>query len=221
MDLITALKTRSSIRGAFKKDPVDDAVLRRVLDAAREAPSWSNTQPYLVAVANGARCDALRQDMLNAVDTQVPDPDHSLLVEYPSPLKERRHATGYGLYAALGIAREDKESRGAQFRKNYEFFGAPAVMFLFAHDALGIWSVLDAGCFLQTILLAATNEGLGTCAQAALATFPSVVKKHFDVPDRYKLLCGISIGYAADAPENRFRPARLDVETLLVPARVS
>src|SRR5262245_39387393 len=70
MDVVTALKTRSSIR-AFKRDPVDDAVLRRVLDAAREAPSWSNTQPYLLALANGARCDALRADMLNAVRTST------------------------------------------------------------------------------------------------------------------------------------------------------
>jgi len=43
MDTIEAIKTRRSIR-RYKTDPVDDKVLAEVLDAARWAPSWANTQ---------------------------------------------------------------------------------------------------------------------------------------------------------------------------------
>jgi nitroreductase len=215
MDVVTALRTRSSIR-AFKPDPVDDATLRRVLDAAREAPSWKNTQPYRLAVASGEKCEALRAEMLAAIDSRVPDGDFSMIIEYPPPLKERTQATGYGLYAKLGIQREDREARAVQFRKNWAFFGAPVVMFLFVHDALREWAALDAGIYLEALMLAATNEGLGTCPQASLGTFPDIVRKHFEVPPSYKLLCGIALGYAAEDVVNTFRPARLSVDEILL-----
>lgn len=218
MDVVTALRKRSSVR-AFKPDPVDDVILREILDAAREAPSWSNTQPYMIAVASGALCHAVRADMLHAFDTRLPEGEYPLFVEYPTPLKERRQATGYGLYGVLGIAREDRDQRHAQFRKNFAFFDAPTVMFLFAHEALGVYSVLDAGIYLGALLLAATERGVGTCAQAALASFPDVVRKHFAVAPGYKLVCGVALGYAVDAAVNRYRPTRLPVDSLVVPAR--
>lgn len=133
-----------------------------------------------------------------------------------APLKARRRAAGFGLYSVLGIAREDHAHREAQYRQNFAFFGAPAVAFLFAHGALGAYAVLDAGVFLQSVLLGAAEAGIGACAQASLASYPEVVRRHFDVPHDYKLLCGVSLGYPADEPVNRFRPARVTVEELLV-----
>jgi nitroreductase len=157
--------------------------------------------------------------MLAAAAGAMPAGDHPLLFDYPPPLRERRRATGLGLYGVLGIARDDHAGREAQYRQNFAFFGAPSVAFLFAHEALGVYSVLDAGVFLQSFLLAAAEAGLGACAQASLASYPDVVRAHFDVPTGYKLLCGISLGFAADEPVNRFRPARAPLEELLVPAR--
>ncbi|MEM1537683.1 MAG: nitroreductase family protein [Candidatus Nezhaarchaeales archaeon] len=43
MDVIEAIKTRRSIR-RFKPDPVEEGKLWTVLEAARWAPSWANTQ---------------------------------------------------------------------------------------------------------------------------------------------------------------------------------
>lgn len=43
MDVLEAIKTRRSIR-KYKSDPVDEEKLRTVLEAARWAPSWANTQ---------------------------------------------------------------------------------------------------------------------------------------------------------------------------------
>lgn len=45
MDFYEVIRTRRSIR-SFKPDPVPDEVLRKVLDAARIAPSGSNRQPW-------------------------------------------------------------------------------------------------------------------------------------------------------------------------------
>jgi len=215
MRVSEALRRRSSIR-AFRPDPVDEALLRRVLATALESPSWANTQPYRLALAAGARCEALRRDLLEAAASGVPCGDHPLLFDYPEPLRSRRRAAGLGLYAALGIGREDTARREAQYRRNFAFFDAPAVAFLFAHEALGVYSVLDAGVFLQSLLLAAVEAGLGACAQASLASHPDVVRRHFDVPPGYRLLCGISLGYAADDPANGFRPVRATLDELLV-----
>jgi nitroreductase len=218
MDLHEALARRASIR-AFTPEPVPAATLDRVLRAALASPSWANTQPYRLAIASGADCDALRQALLAAATSEVPNGDHMLLFDYPPELQSRRRATGFGLYETMGIGRGDRDGREAQYRRNFAFFDAPAVAFLFAHEALGSYSVLDAGVFLQSLLLAAAAEGLGTCAQASLASYPHVVRRHFDVPDGYRLLCGISIGWPAEAPENRFRPGRMKMEELLVSLR--
>lgn len=220
MHVHEVLRRRSSTR-AFRDTPIDEARLRRVVELALESPSWANTQPYRLAVATGETCDRLRRELLAAAHGELPSSDHPLLLEYPGELQARRRATGFGLYAALGIARDDRARRDAQFVRNFAFFDAPAVAFLFAHEALGVYAALDAGIFLQSLLLAGAEEGLGMCAQAALASYPHLVRAHFDVPDGYRLLCGISIGEPADAPENRFRPARRSLEDTLLAARDS
>mgnify|MGYP000028120672 CR=1 FL=1 len=104
-------------------------------------------------------------------------------------------------------------------RRNFDFFGAPTVIFLFVHAGLREFAVLDAGIFLQSIMLSAQSHGLGNCAQGALATWAGPVKAAFDVPSHYKLICGLSIGYAADKPVNTYNPGRAPAESLLLPPR--
>lgn len=218
MNLEAALRERSSIR-AFRSDPVDEATLDKVLDLALASPSWANTQPYRLALATGPLSEILRRELLEASAGTMPSAEHMMLFEYPPELQVRRRATGHGLYAALGIARDDHAGRDAQFRRNFAFFGAPAVAFLFVHEALGAYGVLDAGIFLQSLMLAATSHGLGTCAQASLASYPQIVRRHFDVPEGYKLLCGVAIGVAAEDPVNHFRPGRMSREDLGIEVR--
>ena len=45
MDVMEAIRKRKSIR-AYKNTPVDDKTLGAVLEAARLAPSWGNTQTW-------------------------------------------------------------------------------------------------------------------------------------------------------------------------------
>lgn len=54
MEFYDVLKTRRSIR-SFKPDPVDDAVLEKVLEAARIAPSGSNRQPWKFIVVKSRK----------------------------------------------------------------------------------------------------------------------------------------------------------------------
>ena len=104
-------------------------------------------------------------------------------------------------------------------RKNFEFFGAPSAIFVWVHSGLREFSVLDAGIFVQTLLLSAHAHGLGTCAQGALATWAGPVRQAFEVPAPYKLICGVSIGYASGHAVNQYDPGRGLVSELLLKAR--
>lgn len=218
MDVSTALRTRNSAR-AFSSRPLEDDVVEAILLDAREAPSWSNTQPWKVAVANGAACDDLRVALVDAAKNRVPAPEVPQLFEYPPLLQARRRATGFGLYDVLGIDKSDKEGRARQFEKNFAMFDAPCAVFLFAHRALAGYAMLDCGCFLQSLLLSATSRGVASCAQAVLASFPDLVRARFDVDDDHALVCGIALGYATDAPVNRFRPARASLDEIVAKPR--
>ncbi|MBN1673404.1 MAG: nitroreductase family protein [Kiritimatiellae bacterium] len=55
MEFTEVVKTRRSVR-SYKPDPIPDAVLARVLEAARMAPSANNVQPWhFVIVTDAAR----------------------------------------------------------------------------------------------------------------------------------------------------------------------
>jgi nitroreductase len=49
MDLFDAIAGRYSVRG-YKPDPVEDEKLTRVLEAARQAPTAANRQPFRIIV---------------------------------------------------------------------------------------------------------------------------------------------------------------------------
>jgi len=63
MDVLEAIKTRRSIR-KYKPAPVDDSTLRLVLDAARLAPSWANTQCWRFIVIRDSNTKSAIADTL-------------------------------------------------------------------------------------------------------------------------------------------------------------
>ncbi len=230
------IRTRRSTRD-FSPTAIPGELLKTVLEDANWAPSWSNTQPYRVAVASGELRDRLCAELCELFDLGmaaqkgglwaklklllnrrgIPDGDFSTQFEYPDDLQPRRRATGGGLYEVLGIGRKDMAARDRQMRRNFEFFGAPTVLFLFAHKGLHEFSALDAGVFLQTLMLSAHAHGLASCAQGALATWAGPVRAVFRIPPQYQLICGVSLGYASGTPVNQYNPGRGRVEELLVP----
>ncbi len=234
--LARLLRTRRSIRDFSTRD-VPAELVEAILDDARWAPSWSNTQPYKIAVAGGELKERLKAQLLARFDAAtklqgggvpgklaafltrskaLPDGDFATRFEYPKELTPRRRATGLGLYSVLGIAREDSAARHRQMRRNWEFFGAPVVLFVFVRQELGVYSVLDAGIFLQSLMLSAQARGLGTCAEGALGTWAGPVREAFEVPPAYKLLCGLALGWPSDHVVNTFNPGRAEVTEMLI-----
>jgi nitroreductase len=239
MEFLETLKQRHSVR-AFDTKPVPEAVLERILSQAALSPSWSNTHPYRIALATGNVLESLRRELyerfqetiklqrggklaqLKGLLTRskgIPVGDVKPVINYPKDLQARRVECGKGLYGVLGVARNDLKARDQAMAENFRMFGAPAAAFLFVHRDVGIYSALDAGIFLQSLMLAATNEGLGTCAQGALGLFRSPLDKHFDIPEQYNLLCGVAIGYELNVPVNKFQPEKIGVSELMLPKR--
>jgi nitroreductase len=123
------------------------------------------------------------------------------------------------MYEILGVVRGDRTARDQQWAKNYSFFGAPVELFIYVHKSLHIYAASDAGLMMQNLMLSAHAHGLGTCAQGAVAIWDDVVRKEFNVPKGYRLLCGISLGYPSDSPVNNFKANRIDVEELTLKPR--
>ena len=220
----------------FIAKPVDDALLQQLLADGLTAPSWSNTRPFMVAVATGDVRDAISADLLDRWSYAAglrsgsfgdklrffftpkawPLSDYFMTNKYPAALLKRSQRVGRELYTMLGVARGDKKARDAQWAKNYEFFGAPTVVFVFIHKKLGVFAANDAGLFAENFMLSAHAHGLGTCAQGAVALWPAAVRKHFDVPKDYKMIYGIAVGYASDAAVNGFGAHRIEPEEIQI-----
>lgn len=215
MKVSDAIATRMSCR-AFKSDPVPVATVRRILERATKTPSGGNLQPWHVAVLTGAPLQALVADVAEKSHL-LPDGEGSDYPIYPpnlhEPYRDRRFQCGADLYAILGIARDDKVRRFAQFSRNFSFFGAPVGLF-FSIDRrmeVGQWS--DLGMFIHAVMLLAREEGLHTCAQEAWAIWPKTVARHIDLPDDRMLFCGMALGVMDDAdPVNTLRTERAPVD---------
>lgn len=232
------LQQRRSIRD-FSSQEVPDALLQKIIEDALTAPSSSNTQGYRIAIAKGRVRDELRQKLSSKFDKAMalkrkslpqkvvqglfgnvlPDGDFKPDINYPPELKKRAIECGAGLYQTLDIARDDHQARNQQMKRNFEFFDAPVEIFLFVHGERGVYSALDGGMFLQTLMLSAAANGLGTCAQASVAMWGGTVRKHFQVEPKYKLICGLSLGFPTTAVINEFRPNKRSIDELCLPER--
>ncbi|MFA7603537.1 MAG: nitroreductase [Novosphingobium sp.] len=211
MKVSEAVASRRSIR-AFLDVPVEPAVLRRVLDRARRAPSGGNVQPWNAVVLAGAPLARL----VAAVAGALPQGRSARSAEYdiyPPALagayEERRVGVGEAMYAALGIAREDKAGRLGQFAENFRAFGAPVLMLVHTPRYMGPPQWSDVGMWLQTVMLLLREEGLDSCPQESWAMYARQVRECAAIPDDHIFFCGLAIGYRdPEAPVNRFEVPR-------------
>lgn len=70
LEVLEAIRTRRSIR-KYKTDPIDDKTLETVLEAARWAPSWSNTQCWRFIVVRDGDIKSRLANTLNATNPAV------------------------------------------------------------------------------------------------------------------------------------------------------
>jgi len=202
------LDERFSCR-AYQSRAVPRRVIETLLETAQRTASWCNSQAWQVDVTSGAATERFREVLYATAKTQPMKSDIPEPSEYRGVYQDRRRAAGYGLYASLGIARDDRERRHEQLLENFRLFGAPHVAVIHSDAALGPYGYVDCGGYVANFLLAAQSLGIAAIPQAAIAMYSGVVRGFFQIPDDRVIVCGISFGYAdAEHPVNRFRTER-------------
>lgn len=213
MTLEEAVKGRRSIR-KFKSGEISHEVLGEIMETARWAPSWGNTQPWEFYILTGKPLEEFRK--MNhgkitggeAFSTDVTIPE-----TWPDQLKKRYGELGKILLTAMGIKREDTEGRNKFYGDMALLFGAPCIIIAcISRDSAVEYAMLDVGLIAQTICLLAHDRGLGTCLMAGAVGYPEDLRKIASIPEDRLIILGIAMGYPDyDSPVNSFERNRADV----------
>lgn len=132
MELMQAIRERRSVR-EFTDEPVSDALLRDLIEAAIQAPSAINQQPWCFVVVKNPRLLAHISEQAKA---------HLLKASLGAPAHPFRDILN-----------------DAKF---HIFYHAPALVVIAAAQPTD-WAVEDCALAAENFMLAAHGAGLGTC----------------------------------------------------------
>jgi nitroreductase len=156
-----AIRERHSTR-MFLPQSVQRALLDESVALAQRAPSSSNIQPWHMVFASGPPRNRLVAALLSEVRRGPPK-----IPPLPESFRHYRRELGAQVYGAMGITLDDTAKHAAAVLRNWKFFGAPLVGIVCMHRDLGPADALGVGMYLQTLLLALTERGLGTCVEVS------------------------------------------------------
>ena len=188
---------RRSVR-AFLPTPLDPALIERLFTVAGQAPSNCNAQPWITHVVSGDTLKRISATLITQAQAGQLDPDVPLTSHYVDQYKARRIGSAVALFTATGVGRHDSTARQASFLRNFQLFDAPHAAFFFMPRYFGLREAADVGMYAQTLMLALTAHGLGSCAQGAISHYAGAVKQVLGVPDDLICLFGLSFGYPDD-----------------------
>lgn len=167
MDLKEAIYSRRAVRD-YTDAPLDEKAIRELIDAAIQAPSAVNQQPWSFTVVRDKALLARISDEAKA----------HLLKSTPAAL----------------LSHHFQELLGN--RKFDIFYHAPALIVI-SSLADSAWAVEDCALAAENLMLAARGEGLGTCwigfAQGWLRTLEG--KAALGLPATYLPVAPIIVGY--------------------------
>lgn len=180
-DLYEAMNTQRAVR-QWTDEPVPEAAIRRVIEAATKAPSGSNLQPwgFVVVTDDGKRrvlADAIRASFEQRFGGQRPDPER---IEDPA---------------------QRRMMRGA-FRLFDNFAAAPVLIIPClvsaqspAPEGLLVGSSIYPS--IQNLMLAARAEGLGTVLTTPQDGIRDVLADEFGIPEEAVPVAIIPMGWPA------------------------
>jgi nitroreductase len=198
-----AIRERHSTR-MFLPQSVPRALVDESLTLAQRAPSSSDIQPWHMVFASGPARDRLVAALLSEARRKPPK-----IPPLPESFRHYRRDLAAQVYGAMGIALDDTAKHAAAVLRNWEFFRAPLVGIVCMHRDLGPADAMSVGMYLQTLLLALTERGLGTCVEVSVAGYPEIVRAQLGIPAELSILCGLAVGYPdPDFPANRLRVSR-------------
>jgi nitroreductase len=199
MELNDALRTTGAVRD-FTDQAVDDAVLARVLDTARFAPSGANAQAWrIVVIKDPEKRSRLRDSYLRGSRDYLALTAAGLRPWAPTNDRDAE---------ARALAAENPAAPGGLAER---FDEAPVLLALFAD--LSMLAAVDRDAdrytfaggasiypFAWSILLAAHDEGLGGVITTIAIREEEQVKALLSAPDPLALAAVIALGYPVRRP---------------------
>jgi nitroreductase len=187
-------------------------VLTEIIDVAKWSPSYKNSQPWETIILSGAKKEALSKLLLENLEKDVtPTPDLPHPTSWPEKEDARMVLSAKKKSEATGLPFNDPNALREAIKKNFLFYNAPHVIYLFQEASLSQWSLFDMGLFAQTLMLAAKDKGISTVPQAFATNYASDIKKFLSIPETKRLILGISIGYAdMESPANQYKSYRAE-----------
>lgn len=195
MDLYEVMRTTPATR-RFSGARVGDEVLHRVLEHARFAPSGGNRQPWRVIVVRDA-----------GMRRRLGDLGQPVFREYVAQMRagiEPFSCDAQGRWQAPAIDRD--AARRQEDLPRFAALDDAAAVFVVCARLTSI-AVMDAELdrqslvggasiypFVQNILLALRNEGLGGVPITFLAAAEPEVRPLLGIPDGWALACTIAVG---------------------------
>jgi nitroreductase len=215
MDVFEAVDSRIACR-AFLDKPVDLNIVKDLIAKAQRAASGGNLQSWNVYALTGKPLAEFKAIVRKRIATEDPRHTKSEYPIYPEPMfgayKERREEHGVQLYGSLGIGRDDAAGRLGQYKKNFEFFGAPVALFITIDRKLGPGQWADLGGYINSLAVLARAYGLDTCPQESWARVYDTVGDFLKIPANEMLFCAVAIGYGDRKHKaNDFRSPRAEL----------
>jgi nitroreductase len=199
VELYDVMRTTPATR-AFTDEPVDDAVLYRMLDHARFAPSGGNRQGWRVIVLRDQATRVRIRELYQLGWREYIEHVRRGLV----PFAPREHGHWPGPAIDLAAARETPAPN--EFADNLEH--VPVLLLIVAE--LGALATVDNGLdrqsivggasiypFCHNLLLAARNEGLGGVLTSVLARQEPAVRELLGIPDGFAVAGLMALGRPA------------------------
>jgi nitroreductase/NAD-dependent dihydropyrimidine dehydrogenase PreA subunit len=182
--------TRRSVRN-FKKDPVPESLLRRILEAGRFAPSAGNNQPWRFSVVTD-------QDFINRLEEACQAAWAGLNDMYHSDENVAEMVASFGEPFEAGLYDPRVWGGvGCLTRKELMvFLNAPAVIFL-ACNLKMVGPQLQAGICGQNMNLVAKSLGLGFCWSGfgTIVNFIPEVKAQLGFDENWAVQSALCIGF--------------------------
>lgn len=217
MDLTAAVKERRSIR-RFRPEKVAQNLVREILEDARYAPSWGNTQTWEFYVVMGEILEKFKKgNREKLLSGEKSFPDVPMPEAWPEKPNKRYVEIAKQLLSALSISRENKNARNQLYSEMYYLFDAPCLIVSCVDKSLSLeYAMFDLGLITQTICLLAQDRGLGTCIMASAVMNPGLLRELLPIPDQKRIVIGTALGYPdGDSPANNFERQRASLDELV------
>ena len=181
MELMEAIKGRRSIR-RYTSKAVDDKTLEIILEAARQAPSWHNTQCWRFIVVKDSQ-----------LKNKLADTGIEMAQGKPNWAAEAMRITPIAIVACAEMRKSGyyiKEPKGPVTDK-------------------GDWYMYDVALAVQNLTLAAHALGLGT---VHLGAFDAIkVAEILGVPEGFAVVSMSPLGYPDESPNPRPRKEMAEI----------